>query len=108
MMKTQPALARVLAEQVYDNCLIAAGLLDDSRAMLPRLNDIMMCVVNGATGSDEPFQGGSTSAGKGEAAPSEPASTTEPEKTATAEKADGDAADEGTKEEAPAPKSEAP
>ncbi|CAB9498050.1 protein HtpG [Seminavis robusta] len=68
VMKTQPALARVLAEQVYDNCLIAAGLLDDSRAMLPRLNDIMMCVVNGATGTDESVQSGSTSPGKDETA----------------------------------------
>jgi TNF receptor-associated protein 1 len=44
----EPTLAKVLAEQVYDNCLVAAGLLDDSRAMLPRLNDILLCVVNGA------------------------------------------------------------
>lgn len=48
IMKTEPTLARVLAEQVYDNCLVAAGLLDDGRAMLPRLNDILVCVVNGA------------------------------------------------------------
>ena len=40
-----PALAKVLAEQVYDNCLVAAGLLDDGRSMLPRLNDLMLCVV---------------------------------------------------------------
>lgn len=50
VMKKEPTLARVLAEQVYDNCLIAAGLLDDSRGMLPRLNDILVCVVNGASG----------------------------------------------------------
>jgi TNF receptor-associated protein 1 len=48
LIKTEPTLARVLAEQVYDNCLVAAGLMDDSRAMLPRINDILMCVVNGA------------------------------------------------------------
>lgn len=48
LIKSEPALARVLAEQVYDNCLVAAGLLDDSRSMLPRLNDILVCVVNGA------------------------------------------------------------
>jgi TNF receptor-associated protein 1 len=46
--KKEPALARVVAEQVYDNCLVAAGLLDDSRSMIPRLNDILLCVVNGA------------------------------------------------------------
>lgn len=44
----EPTLARVLAEQVYDNCLVAAGLLDDSRSMLPRINDLLVCVVNGA------------------------------------------------------------
>jgi TNF receptor-associated protein 1 len=48
LITKEPTLARVLAEQVYDNCLVAAGLLDDSRSMLPRLNDILVCVVNGA------------------------------------------------------------
>ena len=42
---TDPMLAKVLAEQVLDNCLVAAGLLDDGRSMLPRLNDLMLCVV---------------------------------------------------------------
>ena len=37
--------AEVLAEQVVDNCLVAAGLLDDGRTMLPRLNDLMLCIV---------------------------------------------------------------
>ena len=49
LIKTEPTLARVLAAQVYDNCLVAAGLLNDSRSMLPRLNDILVCVVKGAT-----------------------------------------------------------
>ena len=42
---SDPTLAQVLAEQVLDNCLVAAGLLDDGRSMLPRLNDLMLCVV---------------------------------------------------------------
>jgi HSP90 family molecular chaperone len=42
---TDPVLAKVLAEQIYDNCLVAAGLLDDGRSMLPRINDLMLCVV---------------------------------------------------------------
>jgi TNF receptor-associated protein 1 len=63
LIKTEPVLARVMAEQVYDNCLISAGLLDDPRGMLPRLNDILMCVVNGATGKKEPFRAGSVEAG---------------------------------------------
>lgn len=48
----EPVLARVLAEQVYDNCLVAAGLLDDSRTMLPRLNDLMISLVKGAEKQD--------------------------------------------------------
>lgn len=48
LRKSEPTLAKVLAEQVYDNCLVAAGLLDDSRSMLPRLNDLLLCIVNGA------------------------------------------------------------
>jgi HSP90 family molecular chaperone len=48
----EPTLAKVLAEQIYDDCLIAGGLLDDSRTMLPRINDILLCVVNGAQKSD--------------------------------------------------------
>ena len=50
LTKTEPTLARVLAEQVFDNCLVAAGILDDGRSMLPRLNDILLCVVNDAHG----------------------------------------------------------
>ena len=38
-------LGKICAEQVFDNCLIAAGILDDSRTMLPRLNDILRTVV---------------------------------------------------------------
>jgi len=49
--ESEPTLARVLAEQVMDNCLVAAGLLDDGRSMLPRLNDILLTVVKGATAS---------------------------------------------------------
>ncbi|KAG7359013.1 Hsp90 domain containing protein [Nitzschia inconspicua] len=49
----EPVLARVLAEQVYDNCLVAAGLLDDSRTMLPRLNDLMVSLVKGAEKYDK-------------------------------------------------------
>lgn len=41
----EPDLAKVVAEQVFDNCLIAAGLLDDGRSMLGRLNEILLCVV---------------------------------------------------------------
>ena len=43
--KDEELLATVCAEQIFDNCLIAAGLLDDGRTMLPRLNDILLTVV---------------------------------------------------------------
>eukprot|EP00605_Chrysophyceae_sp_TOSAG23-4_P001167 GSChrysophyteH1.ASY1.ANO1.1275.1 assembled CDS len=33
--------SKIVAEQVYDNALIAAGLIDDPRAMLPRINKIL-------------------------------------------------------------------
>eukprot|EP00126_Sphaerothecum_destruens_P013516 Sdes_comp23144_c0_seq1m21445 len=39
--ETDPETAKLVAEQIYDNALVAAGLLDDSRSMLSRLNHIM-------------------------------------------------------------------
>jgi len=46
--KAQPQLAEVCAEQIFDNCLVAAGLLDDGRSMLPRLNELLLCAIKGA------------------------------------------------------------
>ncbi len=46
--EAEPDLAKIIAEQIFDNCLIAAGLLDDGRSMLGRLNDILLCLVNDA------------------------------------------------------------
>ncbi|XP_033631452.1 heat shock protein 75 kDa, mitochondrial-like isoform X1 [Asterias rubens] len=37
----EPVLAKLLAEQVYDNAMIAAGLVDDPRPMLGRLTAFM-------------------------------------------------------------------
>jgi len=34
-----------VAEQVFDNAMVAAGLLDDSRVMLPRLNKLIERLV---------------------------------------------------------------
>jgi len=45
MRETDPILAKVCAEQVYDNCLVAAGLMDDSRTMLGRLNDLLLVAI---------------------------------------------------------------
>lgn len=67
LIQKEPVLARVLADQVYDNCLVAAGLLDDSRSMLPRLNDILLCVVNGATAAASGGEASSASKDEGTA-----------------------------------------
>uniref|UniRef100_A0A7S0CIV2 Uncharacterized protein n=1 Tax=Proboscia inermis TaxID=420281 RepID=A0A7S0CIV2_9STRA len=46
LRESEPELAKVCAEQIYDNCLVAAGLMEDGgRSMLGRLNDILLCVV---------------------------------------------------------------
>ncbi len=42
----RPVIAKLVAEQVFDNALIAAGLLEDSRFMLPRLNDILEGILD--------------------------------------------------------------
>ncbi|GAB5036972.1 heat shock protein hsp90 family protein [Nannochloropsis oceanica] len=45
-LRTEDAeLAKVVAEQVFDNAMVAAGLLDDSRVMLPRLNQLIERLV---------------------------------------------------------------
>lgn len=41
MRKTDAVLAKDVAEQVFDNALVAAGLLEDPRAMLQRLNVLL-------------------------------------------------------------------
>ena len=38
---SEPTKASLVAEQMFDNALITAGLMDDSRLMLPRLNKLM-------------------------------------------------------------------
>jgi len=46
--EAEPILAKVVAEQIFDNCLMSAGLLDDGRQMIPRLNDILLTVIKDA------------------------------------------------------------
>ena len=38
-------IAELVAAQVLDNALIAAGLVDDPRSMLSRLNNILSAVI---------------------------------------------------------------
>jgi len=48
---TEPDTAKLVAEQLLDNALVAAGLVDDSRTMLPRLNALLERVLAVSTGS---------------------------------------------------------
>ena len=41
----EPALATMIAEQMYDNALIVAGIVDDPRSMVGRLNDILEAAI---------------------------------------------------------------
>jgi HSP90 family molecular chaperone len=43
--QSDPALAGKITEQLYDNALVAAGLLEDPRSMLTRLNELLEQVV---------------------------------------------------------------
>ena len=45
MRQTDEPLAAKVAEQVYDNARVAAGLLDDPRSMLKRLNELLEQVL---------------------------------------------------------------
>ncbi|EDY21902.1 heat shock protein Hsp90 [Chthoniobacter flavus Ellin428] len=44
--QSDPALAGEVAEQIFDNALVAAGLLEDPRAMLGRLNGLLEKLLN--------------------------------------------------------------
>ncbi|KAF9306649.1 TNF receptor-associated protein 1, mitochondrial [Mortierella antarctica] len=46
-----PIFAKQVAEQIYDNALIAAGVLDDPRSMLKRLNTIMEASLSSSASS---------------------------------------------------------
>ncbi|KAI7876600.1 heat shock protein Hsp90 [Lichtheimia hyalospora FSU 10163] len=48
-----PDLAKMVAEQVYDNALCAAGVLDDPRSMISRLNTLLEISVNTAVEQDK-------------------------------------------------------
>ena len=40
-----PETAKLVAEQVLDNAVISAGILDDVREMLPRLSQLMSAAL---------------------------------------------------------------
>ncbi|PNI44413.1 TRAP1 isoform 17, partial [Pan troglodytes] len=39
---SEPGLAQLLVDQIYENAMIAAGLVDDPRAMVGRLNELLV------------------------------------------------------------------
>lgn len=39
-------LAKLLAEQLFDNAMVSAGLLDDARSMVNRLNSLLEKVLD--------------------------------------------------------------
>jgi TNF receptor-associated protein 1 len=45
LRKNNPDLATLITEQVFDNALIAAGLLDDARSLLPRINNLLSTTI---------------------------------------------------------------
>ena len=45
LRNSDPQLARLIAEQVFDNATVAAGVMEDPRAMLPRINELLEAVT---------------------------------------------------------------
>nr|KAF6367256.1 TNF receptor associated protein 1 [Pipistrellus kuhlii] len=42
LRESEPDLAQLLADQIYENAMIAAGLVDDPRPMVDRLNNLLV------------------------------------------------------------------
>jgi len=60
----KPNLAKLIAEQVFDNALVSAGLLEDARLMVGRLNTIIdraLRVPEDITGNQEVIEKDATS-----------------------------------------------
>ncbi|KAL1931286.1 hypothetical protein VTP01DRAFT_10423 [Rhizomucor pusillus] len=53
LRKSDPDLAKMIVEQVYDNALCAAGVLDDPRSMITRLNSLLEISVNKVVEQDK-------------------------------------------------------
>ncbi len=58
LCKSQPTVAALVAEQLFDNTLMAAGLMDDSRTMLPRLTSLMETLLGSVIERDAASAGG--------------------------------------------------
>jgi len=62
-----PRTALLVAEQMLDNALIAAGLVDDSRIMLPRLNALLELLVSTTSAGAAPGSAAAAAAAEGAA-----------------------------------------
>ncbi len=40
-------LAKIVISQLMDNALVTAGLMDDTRSMIPRLNELLLRALQG-------------------------------------------------------------
>jgi HSP90 family molecular chaperone len=45
LKESNPAIAAVIARQVYDNAMVNAGMMDDGREMVPRINQLMEALI---------------------------------------------------------------
>merc|ERR1712032_1112514 len=51
---TRPEVAEQLTEQLLDNALVSAGILDDPRQMLGRINDLLTVIVTSPAAAAAP------------------------------------------------------
>ena len=51
-----PTLAALVAEQIFDDALIAAGLMEDARVMIPRLNSLLQAALEASNTSSNRVQ----------------------------------------------------
>eukprot|EP01133_Synstelium_polycarpum_P017103 gene17103-20372_t len=49
LRQSNPTVAKLVAEQIVDNALVTAGLFEDSREMVPRLNQLLESLLVNAT-----------------------------------------------------------
>jgi len=42
----------LVAEQVFDNAIVAAGVMEDPRAMLPRINELLVALASKSDGKN--------------------------------------------------------
>jgi len=52
LKENDPELAQLIVEQLFDNACIAAGVLEEPRAMLPRINQLLVATVRKALPTD--------------------------------------------------------